>query len=167
MASEQERRDKSRIPLVPAKRTEQTSDKFPKIGPFWQTFDRSSLASQNARNAVTKTKATTPQQVTNPRCTVTAVTVGGKLYSQQDVRFTQPSDPNFAGAYIWIKGYNRGTSSLSATLPWDKVADIHRSPSSFLLDRTTENVIIRVQAYNSDGLGADFDKAPTITTTLI
>lgn len=140
--------------------------RFPEFGPFWSRFDRENVLSQVKTINVTTTVAITPLHVVGLRCEVSSVTVGGVPKSQQDVRFTA-KDQNFAGAKIWLKGYNRGTSALSAKLPWDMVADVHESPSSFLLDPTTETVIIGVQAYNNNGQVAPFDTMPTVTKDLI
>lgn len=155
-------RDTSRLVEVP----KISSKKFPVYGKFWPVFDRNAVVSIVTRKQTTTEKVETPKHVVKPRITVSAVTIAGKDYSQQDTRFTQPSDPNFAGAYVWAKGYNRGTSALSAKLPWTKVGDVHESPSSFLLDKTAESIIVGIQAYGKDGRTADFGTMPTVTITL-
>lgn len=140
--------------------------RFPEFGSFWGPFSKDNVLNKAKGSEIQREQVATPAHVIKVRCEVSSVTVGGVAKSQQDVRFATV-DRNFAGAKIWLKGYNRGTSALSAKLPWDMVADVHESPSSFLLDPTTETVIIGVQAYNNNGQVAPFDTMPTVTKDLI
>lgn len=109
------------------------------------------IASSNALGAgipkqVSNVQASVANAQTGATCTVTV------LYR------VDPTDKNFAGVNIWVKGY-QGNGQLV------QVSNGATSPTKFVLNNTGEIVSFTVQAYGNGG-GAPLTGAPTCSGTL-
>lgn len=101
-------------------------------------------------------------------------TINGRDFIRLSIQFIQDNDPNFHAARVWIKGYLTDNALADPTLPlgaeetipYESRAQIQRSPSSIVLEKTDEEVIIGVEAVNSDGVGSGLDSMPTQALTL-
>lgn len=131
-----------------------------------------------------------PNAVEELEVLIEAVVVNGRNMSRVVTTFQQDNDPNFAGAYVWIKGYRTDNAladydenkpendkddnapevnqtGADATLPYERLATISRSPYTTYLENTAEKIIIGVEAYNQDGIGSGLDKMPIQTVELL
>ena len=95
--------------------------------------------------------------------------------------FQQDNDPNFYGAYVWIKGYqtentladydennpNTNETGAEETIPFQKLQTITRSPSTVYVEKTEEKVILGVEAFNKDGIGSGITTMPVQTIELV
>ena len=112
------------------------------------------LHGQNTSNA---TGAGIPKQVSNVRASVANAQTGATC--TVTVLFSQdPTDKNFAGVAILVKGY-QGNPQLV------QVSSGVGSPTKFVLNNTGENVSFTVQAYGNGG-SAPLTSAPTCGATL-
>lgn len=109
------------------------------------------IASNNALGAgipkqVSNVQASVANAQTGATCTVTV------LYRQD------PTDKNFAGVNVWVKGY-QGNNQLV------RVASGVGSPTKFVLNNTGEIVSFTVQAYGNGG-SAPLTGSPTCSGNL-
>jgi hypothetical protein len=111
-------------------------------------------------NAAATTPSGIPEQVTNVSATESPSKQQDRVYSLVSVSFTRgSSDLFFAGARIWLVGYK---GNMNAIL----VADAQDSPVSFLVETTNETVVVKVQAFGTDGTPASYDDCPSTTVLL-
>lgn len=111
-------------------------------------------------NAASTTPTGIPQQVTNVSATESPCKQQDRVYSLVSVSFTRgSSDLFFAGVRIWLVGYKGNTNAVL-------VADAQDSPVSFLVETTNETVVVRVQAFGTDGTPAPYDDSPCATVLL-
>lgn len=98
-----------------------------------------------------------PKQVTNVQVSIANAQAG--LTCKVVVQFKQdPTDKNFSGVNIWVKGY-QGNSQLV------QVASGTTSPTVFILNNTGETVSFTIQAFGNGG-NAPLAQSPTSSGTL-
>lgn len=103
-----------------------------------------------------------PAAVSNIDVDIERAVFAGRSFARLHISFTQPNDPNFAGARIWIKGYGTGnvlgdpdvTLAQAETLPFNVHATVSKSPATILLENTQEEIIVGVESFNSELVGA-------------
>ncbi|MGA9798580.1 MAG: hypothetical protein WBQ68_06205 [Terriglobales bacterium] len=114
----------------------------------------------NQLHGIANTNATgagIPKQVSNVQVSVANAQTGATC--TVSVLFTQdPTDKNFAGVAILVKGY-QGNNQLV------QVSSGISSPTKFVLNNTGENVSFTVQAYGNGG-AAPLTGAPTCSASL-
>lgn len=129
-----------------------------------------------------KRRVKIPKQVQNVEVLVELVTVAGRAMTRLVTTFQQDNDPNFFGAYLWLKGYqtdnaladydenaNNDPNTLGATdtIPFQRQATLTRSPSTIYLENTAETIIVGVEAFNQEGIGAGIFDMPFQTVDLL
>lgn len=103
-------------------------------------------------NQAGATGAGIPKQVTNVFVTV-ANAQTGSTSAVTVVFHRDPSDKNFAGVYVWVRGYQQNPAPV-------QIASSADSPVTFVLNNTGEAVSLIVQAYGNGG-SASLASAPT------
>jgi hypothetical protein len=149
--------------------------KFPDFGDFWPPTEPVDVIAEVETKVAKRKLLTIPKQLTNLKVTVESTSLNGRTFSRQNVTFIQDSDPNFDHVKLYVKGYatdnvlgDTGTDiGKTETLPFVEVANALKSPVTFVLEATTEQVVIGVQAINSDGVGTDIKEMPTFAVDLI
>jgi len=113
-----------------------------------------------------------PANVSDLKVTIESTSINGRAFSRQHVWFV--AQENFDSVKVYVKGYGTGdvlgeddAFQKTGTLPFILVAEGTKAPITFLLEATTEQVVIGVQAVNSDGIGVDINNIPSITVELI
>lgn len=124
----------------------------------------------NRKNEL-KARQQLPVPVVLESIELTSLSLAGLNFLSVQIWFSDESDPIFAGARIWLKGY--GTNNLLGTdtdseevLPFQLMTVVDRSPATLLLFPTDEEVVLGVESVNIDGQGSGIDKMPTQAFTM-
>lgn len=148
---------------------------FPDLGEFYDSPVDSKILDEIRRKNLIERTQKLPKQLENLTVLAEDVTINSRGYNRITVSFTEVSDPNFAGANVWLKGYGTGnllgtpgaSVARQETLPYVLWGKVERSPFTAILEKSAEEVIIGVEAYNEDGISVGIKGMPTIAITLL
>lgn len=153
--------------------------RFPSLGRFWPPFERDDVVAELKRREARKdledpAQGGRPYGVVQLTVTVAAYVDGtARTFSEQTVSWIEFPDGGAKRFRVLIKGYQTlnelgtGGMRMAENLPFALVAEVDRSPFTFRLEATTEEVIIGVQTVNDDGILCIDDEIKITSVTLI